>query len=373
MRTAPPLRPRAAPGHRGLRRLLPFLFALIAPAAAPPLAAQSTEGAPPGAAQAPPSARPADAPAPGSPAPLGPLAGEDGAPLQRITLTPAAEPADLVPRGAVRTGLWLGYSNVFERDSTAQRVLFVDMERLITSATVRWGVAERVEVGGRLTFESTGRGSLDGIVRWWHDVIGVGNATRDEFPEGGYAYRLVDEDGGPLLDVPSSALSLEDVRFFVKWRVASLAEDRGTLALRGTVRLPTRFGVVGREGTDFALSALGRFSHGRWHLHAMAGTATLRASGPLAPELRDHTHHFLLGVERSLGSRWAAVAQYAVGTPVLNPVDRRRLDAASANLVLGLVARIADDWRLDVSFQEDVPPETPAVDFTLGLSLARTW
>lgn len=304
---------------------------------------------------------------------MGPLAAEEGAPLQRIAFTAVAEEADPVSRGALRADLWLGYSNIFEQDSSAHHVLMVDMERLISTVGVRYGLTDRIEVGGRLTFESTGAGALDRVVSWWHNRLGVGNANREKFPEDDYDYRLEDGAERVLLHVPRSRLALEEVRLFAKWAAAVSEDGRRALSLRGAVRLPTRFGSVGEEGTDVAASALARISFERWHLHGMVGASTIRASGPLATLLRDGSYHLMVGVEHVLGDSWSAVAQYSLATPVLESVDRRKLDWASGNLVVGLAGRVGEDWGWDVSFQEDVPAETPAVDFTFGFGLSRSW
>ncbi|MGD8319901.1 MAG: hypothetical protein PVJ02_05590, partial [Gemmatimonadota bacterium] len=72
---------------------------------------------------------------------LGPLSAEEGAPLQRLGLTPMAEGADVAPEGGWQTDIWLGYANFFEQDSTANDILFLDAERLLTVATVRYGVS----------------------------------------------------------------------------------------------------------------------------------------------------------------------------------------------------------------------------------------
>src|SRR5690606_13536641 len=144
--------------------------------------------------------------------------------------------------------------NIFEQDSSAYHVVLVDMERLISTVALRYGLTDRLVVGGRLTFECPGAGALDGLVSWWHTRLGVGNANREKFPEDGYDYRLEGASEGILLHVPRTRLALEDVRFFGKWAAAVSEDGSRALSLRGAVRLPTRFGSVGREGTDVAAS-----------------------------------------------------------------------------------------------------------------------
>jgi Protein of unknown function (DUF3187) len=304
---------------------------------------------------------------------FGPLTFEEGGPLQRISYTPMVEGAPTTPRGAVQTDLWMGYSNVFEQDSTDTHELFLDMERLITTTTVRVGVTDRLELGGRLTLESTGGGVLDSFISWWHTKLRLGNANRERYPFDGYRQRLAGPNGQELLDVRRHALALEDVRLFAKLRVAQNSDGSSLLSLRAVTRVPTHTNAIGRESTDFALMALGQLSFETWYLHSMVGASTLRASPELAPILRNSAVFFTLGVERALGSHLAGVVQYSTATPHLRGFNNRELDRGPGNLVFGLTGDWRRHWRWEASFQEDIPADTPAVDFTLGLKLSRRW
>jgi len=305
---------------------------------------------------------------------LGPLASEDGAPLHRVGLTAPAESADPVAAGEIRWSLGLAYSNIFEQDSTATHVLMVDMERLIKTAQVRVGLSDRLEVGGRLTFETTGGGVLDGFVSWWHTRVGAGNANREFFAEGEYDQRLETGSERTVLDVPRRTASLEDVRIFAKWLLAGGEDSSRALGLRASARLPTSPESQLRERPDVGLSVLSRLSGTRWHGHAMLGMTTVNAISRLGPGFfRDRAYHGLVGAERSLGTRLAAVVQYHVSSPILASFEHRELEGLSANLIFGVAGRVGDTWRWEASFQEDVPADTPAPDFTLGLRVSRAW
>ena len=305
---------------------------------------------------------------------FGPLTAEEGSPLQRIAYTATAEGADVVAPGSVSAGVWLGVSNIFEQDSASTHLLFLDLERLTTALTVRVGVWEGLEVGGRLTLESTGAGVLDAAIHWWHERLGFGQANRDRFPAGAYRQRLEDGSGRVLLDARPRTLALDEIRVFAKWRAAAAADGRSVLALRATTRVPVTSDLFGSESADLALAALGRVALGSWYAHGMLGASTVRASAAeLDARLDDSAAFLMLGVERSLGSSVAAVVQWSIASAVLRGFHDRELDRAPSNLVLGLAGRAGDAWRWDVSFQEDVPADTPAVDFTLGLRLSRTW
>lgn len=304
---------------------------------------------------------------------FGPLAFEEGGPINRMSYTPMMEAAAVVPAGTFEVTLYLGLSNMFEHDSSATHLIFVDMERLITAPTFRWGIADRFEVGGRLTLETRSGGFLDSSIRWYHDLLGFGQANREIFPEEAYRYELSNGSGAPYIDVESRSLVLEDVRLFGKWQALASADGRSALSLRAVTRIPTADNRVGEERTDFGVMALGRLGLGGWHLHGMLGASTVRAANRIGPALVDSSVFFSLAVERALWSSVSAIVQYQLSTPALQGFDDRELDWPLSNVVFGAAGRFGDDWGWDVSFQEDLPADAPAIDFTLGVRVTRRW
>lgn len=304
---------------------------------------------------------------------FGPLTYEEGAPLQRLGFTAAMEDADPVPAGAWALELVNAYSNVFEQDSTATHVLFLDMERLITGLTVRWGAAESIEIGARLTLETTGPGVLDGLVMGWHERLGLGQANRDRFDQDQYRQWLADGDGAVFIDKPRQTFGLHDARLSVKWRAWRSEDGRSALSLRSVARLPAVDDARGNAHVDGALMALWRQGVGSWYVHGMAGASGTRPSDRLDPVLRASSFFGGLGVERSLGGSVAALGQFQVQSAALRSFDHREIDRAPTNLILGLAGRFGDAWSWDASFQEDVPADTPAVDFTATIRLTRHW
>jgi len=303
---------------------------------------------------------------------FGPLTSEEGAPISRLSYTPMMESAEVVPVGAVTSSVWLGLSNMFEYDSTATHLIFVDMERLITAATLRWGVAENFEVGGRITLETRSGGFLDHFVAWYHGVLGAGQANRDRFPEEGYRYVLTDGQN-VLVQVAPTSLTLEDVRLFAKWQPIESTDGRSVLSLKGVTRIPTGKDVVGGEGTDVALMALGRVGLGSWYVHGMVGASTVRAAALTGPALTDKSIFFTVAIERSLGSSLSGIFQYQFATPALQGFNHRELDWPLSNVIFGVAGRVGDRWGWDVSFQEDLPADAPAIDFTLGARVTHRW
>jgi hypothetical protein len=304
---------------------------------------------------------------------FGPLTTEEGGPLQRLAYTPTTEAAHLIGSGRFQAGLWMGYSNIFEQDSAASHELYLDLERLITTVGLRYGVAEQLELGGRLTFETTGGGILDGFISEWHHRFGLKNGNRDRYPADAYAQRLRVGSGNLRLDVPRRSMALEDVRLFAKWGLLGDANKKRALSLRVVTRIPTQQNLAGAERTDFSVMALGRLSGSRWHTHLMVGAATVRAAPEMDGALRSSGWFFSAAAERRLASWISALIQYDVATPRIQGIDDPEVDGWPLNLLFGVAGRLGDGWRWDISFQEDIPAGSPAVDFTLGVALRRTW
>lgn len=304
---------------------------------------------------------------------FGPLAYEEGSPLQRMGFTAPMETADVVGDGRWHIDLHNAFSNIFEQDSTGTHDLFLDMERLTTAVTVRWGATEAVEVGGRVTLETTGAGFLDGVILGWHERWGFGNANRDRFPQDRHRLRLTDGDAAVYLDRSPGTLDLRDLRAFAKWRAVIASDGRSLLSLRTVLRVPTVGRLEGNRRPDAAVIASWQLGMGSWYSHGSLGASVTSPSEELDTVLRGHTRFMALAVERSLGSSLAALVQLQVQSAALRSFDHRELDRAPTNLVLGLAGRFGDGWTWDASFQEDVPADTPAVDFTLTFRLGRTF
>ncbi len=117
---------------------------------------------------------------------------------------------------------------------------------------------------------------------------------------------------------------------------------------------------------------LGRVAMGSWYAHGMLGASTIRAPEALESILRSSSTFLAIGLERSFGPV-SAVAQYHAQSPTLRSFEHRELDRSPTNFLLGLSGRLGDHWRWDASFQEDLPADTPAIDFTIGLRVSRTW
>lgn len=304
---------------------------------------------------------------------LGPLGAEEGAPLQRLGYTPMVEAAAPVAVGSLRTDLWIGYANLFEQDSTADHVLYLDMERMVTAVTVRYGAAPNLEVGGRISLHSSWGGVLDGFMIGFHRALGLGVRNRPFFPDGAYGEFLRDGDGRTLVDVPERHLSLDDVRLFAKWGIAGGPEAARTLSVRAVARIPTVQPAVGSESADVGVMLLGNVAWRGVHLHAMAGGSTVRRGPDMADVLRGRQWFGMIGIERPFREGLSGVIEWTGSTSLLRGFDDHDVDGAPTNLVFGVVGVTQGGWRWEAGMQEDWPPRGPSLDFTLQFALSRSW
>jgi hypothetical protein len=283
------------------------------------------------------------------------------------------EVADPVAPGRIRADLWMGYSNIFEHDSSATHVLFADLESLLTSTTVRYGLRGGWEVGGSVTFATTGGGFLDSFLTSYHRALGLGNEGRGEYPMNRYRVMFKDGTGRVRLEVPRHTLGLDNVRLFAKWRAYRSPDGRRVLSLRAVGEAPGDQNTIGDKRANLALFALGRLSWTRYHLHGMVGASTVRVGPDLQPIVRPWAWFVMLGGERTLAPWISAVGEVTAAAARFRGFQDVEVDGAPINLVLGFAGRRGGGWRWNAGLQEDTPPDRPSVDFTLCLGLSRTW
>lgn len=201
--------------------------------------------------------------------------------------------------------------------------------------SVRYGVAEGWEVGGRVTLETTGGGYLDSVISWWHTKLSLGNGNREHYPEDEHHARLRVPGGETFLDMGPRTLALGDIRFFAKWLVTSNNDGSSALSLRAATRIPVHNDQTDGERTDLAVMAVGRRPFGEWHVHGMVGGATVRGSPELAPILHSATAFGMLGVEHALSNRLAGIVQYMWSSPLLTGFGEGKIDHWSGNTGVG--------------------------------------
>ena len=306
--------------------------------------------------------------------PLGPLHAAERNPLYHLFLTPTVEGTSVLDRGAWRVELTSAYSNIFEynfSDTFEQRF---DLERSSTTLSLARGFGGGFEVGASFGVQHNWGGFLDPAIQGVHDLFGLPNADREKVPNGQYGLYL-GARVGPVreyLDLPAGT-GMEAPRVWAAWRVLGSPESRGALTFRGRVKLPGGDFRASSRGTDWSIEAAARRSWGPTHVHLSWGLVRFDLPARLAPIMREGAWFGSFALERQLGDRVSLLGQFFGGTRYAAGFGFRELDRYPLNLTFGAAGRLGQAWTWQIGFTEDVPPNSPSVDFTLDIALARTW
>ena len=303
--------------------------------------------------------------------PIGPLSASEQNPLYRFFLVPDAEGADPVGEGVLEIGVSTLYSSVFEVSERARYSNLFDLEQMTNSLTLRYGVLPSLEVGAKVGLYTGWDGFLDSFVSGFHEFFGFPNAGREHRPENEYLFFLdhLDLGGGPIDLGSGRVLSLETVALQSKWRVYQASDTTRVVSLTGLVR---RAGGPLDEGrVEGAIGVHSRLStESLFHLHGSLALALVDPPRQLESVARNHALYFMTAAEYRFRPGLSFIGQVRGSSNYFKGFEGGELDKIPLNLILGIGGG-GGTWSWEVSFAEDLIPSGPAIDFTVGLSLAR--
>lgn len=298
-------------------------------------------------------------------------------PLVQIFGLPAAESATIQKPGRFWGLLTSDVANNYSFGDNSREKILLDGESYRTTFAVRYGIADRFEVGADLPLVGYSGGALDGLIEGWHDIFGLPQGGRKQAPRDRLDFDY-QRDGRDRLHLASSNFGLGDLRLNGAWQLyqdAGAASTRA-VALRGSLKLPTGSSerLRGSGSTDLALWLTGcddyLVSQGRMHL-ALFGAAGLMALSD-ADVLSDRQNH-LVGFG-SFGAGWsprdwiAFKAQLSSHSPFYRS-DLPEMGWTALQLLFGGTLSFTPQTALDIGFSEDVRVSTsPDLGLHLGLS-----
>lgn len=303
----------------------------------------------------------------------GPLRISERNPLYHLFLTPMVLEADLLGHGESWVGSSMAYSNVFEYNRSPVLQQLFDLERLHAALVFRRGLSDHVELGAQLGFQHNWHGFLDPLIQGVHTTFGFPNADREKRPNNAYGLRLegVGEPATTYLDLPAG-IALDAPRIFVAWRISGGRAHTHAVSARTTLKLPLGDARVSTRRSDFAFEIAGRRSWGANHLHVSGGAVILNSPRALKSLMQPVAALGSLAYERTVSNSVSLLAQLSGGSAYTRGQGIDELTGLAVNFAVGAAGRFGA-WEWQASFAEDVPPNSPSVDFTLDLQLARHW
>lgn len=303
--------------------------------------------------------------------PLGPLHTAEQNPLYRLFYLPQAESADVVDDGRTRFEFSTSYSNIHEASRSASHRQLFDREQMTNVLAVRYGLRPSLEVGASVAAQTGWGGFLDPFVSGFHRALGLPNGGRELEPENQHVVRLERSDSSAIVDLPPRTLEREDLRVFAKWRILGSGDAAGALSLRGSVRRSAGGPEAGR--TDGAVAVLARGSVAGLHAHGALGASTLSPPASLEP-VSDRTGTFFhTSLEWPVRPGLSFLGQFSGTSRYVKGFGVGELDRLPLTLGLGLAGDRGDGWDWELGFVEDLPANSPSVDFTVHFGLARTF
>jgi len=298
-------------------------------------------------------------------------------PLVQIFGLPAAESATIQKPGQFWGLLSSDLASNYTFADDGREKILLDGESYRTTFVVRYGIAERFEVGADLPLVGYGGGFLDGLIEGWHDVFGLPQGGRKQAPRDRLVFDY-QRDGRDRLHLTDGNFGLGDLRLNGAWQLYQdgQAGSGRALALRASLKLPTGSSerLRGSGSTDFALWLTGcddyLVAEGRMHL-ALFGAAGLLAltDGEVLTDRQNHLVGF-----GSFGAGWsprdwiAFKAQLSTHSPFFRS-DLRELGWTTLQFLFGGTLSFTPRTALDIGFSEDVRVSTsPDLGLHLGLS-----
>jgi hypothetical protein len=297
-------------------------------------------------------------------------------PLVMIHPLPAESSAVISPKGKFSSALTFDLANSYSLSSTATESILLDGESYRWTASTRYGLTDRIEVGIEIPWVLYGGGFLDSFIIDWHDTFGMPQGGRDVAPKNRIHYSYSDAGQQKML-MDSSGSGLGDI---VLTGGVKLYEEKSpalhdALALRSTVKLPSGDSDELRGSGAFGgtVSLCGSSNHfTEWGALGLFGSVggMISAKGDVLKDQQETVAAF-----GTLGLGWGPApwisfkVQLNANTPLYKDSSLPELSKSAVMLVTGGALQLPGDYQLDIGVSEDISVATaPDVAFHVGLS-----
>ncbi|HEY6071978.1 MAG TPA: DUF3187 family protein, partial [Anaerolineales bacterium] len=299
----------------------------------------------------------------------------DQGPFSQVIGLPPAEGGLLVLPGRLETRFVYDISNSDSLDKTPRETLHLDAETHRPSVSLRYGLAQGMEVGLDIPYVSHSKGVLDGFIDRFHQLTGLGPRKTNKY--------LIDmsyvRDGISKVDIKDSTSGIGDVLLTYGYQLYRTENPapRG-VAIRAGLKLPTgdEKSLTGSGGTDISLavSATDASTLSRWHLtfYGMAGAIYMNNGKVLEGQHRRAAWFGSAGIGWNRLSWMAVKVQLDTHSPLYKNTDTQVLSSQVGQLVSGFTFALPRGIALDIALSENVFKET-SPDETFHFALRKVF
>jgi len=298
-------------------------------------------------------------------------------PVAQIFGLPAAESSTVQLPGKLWSLFAFDVANNYSIDDSPRDSMLIDAESYRLTFALRYGIAQKFELGLDLPLVGYSGGVLDGMIEGWHSAFGLSQGGRLYAPRDRLLIRY-DRNNQERLRLTRENFGLGDLRLNGGWQLYQDGSSPArALALRASLKVPTGDSeqLRGSGSTDFALWLTGSDDHivGESQMHlAFFGAAGAMAltKGRVLEDQQNQVVGF-----GSLGLGWSPLdwltfkTQLSMHSAFFKSTTLNQLGQSPVQLIFGGTLGFSPKTSLDIALSEDVRVSTsPDLAIHLGLS-----
>lgn len=290
-------------------------------------------------------------------------------PFVQVHGLPGARPAQLVPDKVLAWQVQTDIANNFTKDTGRAESISIDGETYRANFSLRYGIADRWEIGIEVPYLRHEGGQLDSFIEGYHDFLGLSQGGRDDVPRNVLDYSHA--SGANSQRLRKSVNGIGDVRLNLAYRLHE--NDNRVWSIRGGVKLLTGGAdeFTGSEGTDVSvglyLSEVAFLGKESLSFHSNVGVLLLGDGEIIEEEVEDWAVYGSSTLAWRLSPRLSLKAQFDFHSALYDS-GFEEIGSFAGQLILGGSIILGEKTQLDLSVSEDVIVNTaPDVVFSIGL------
>ncbi|MBI9090304.1 MAG: DUF3187 family protein [Desulfobacterium sp.] len=277
----------------------------------------------------------------------------------------------LVP-GDIKQG-WKSFAQATWTNVWAQEESYLlDYEMLDATLGVSYGFSQRLGVGVVVDSRSYFGGELDGFIQGFHDLFGIGQNGRDDYPKGRAVISKYDPVTGNLISQSSAnELNNNGLNLFVNYNFLHDNRVLPAVNIYGVARYAFESAdiVTNGNGLDLGLGiGLAKKWHSSFYTYGIAGYTLYDDQDETQQtviKLKRHQFTGLFAMAYTLSQNTAILGQYLYSTSVVETIQG--LNEPSHEVHLGLKFRIGKRCVMDLSIIENIITMDNSPDFGVHL------
>ncbi|MCU7840419.1 MAG: DUF3187 family protein [Candidatus Thiodiazotropha sp. (ex Troendleina suluensis)] len=292
-------------------------------------------------------------------------------PFTLIHGLPVASSSKLLEEGELSLHLSMDVANNSIEGTSDGEQVTLDGETYRIGVTWKKGFGSGWQLGIEVPYLSHRDGAMDNLIEDWHDLFGLSNSNREDWPQNRLRYLYV-KDGDERVSIHKSRQGVGDIQLFLSHTLRRDATGRN-IALHTSLKLPTgdADSLLGSGAPDIAFWISGSDAQllKRWSMgvYGQAGLLIKGKADILSEQQRDAA---LFG---SVGTKWLAYDWLEIklqldGHTSLYDSAVDQLGGTAVMITVGGSILLSDGQSgIDISIGENLTTDT-VPDFMVNLS-----